>query len=80
MNPKGIQFAYDEEKECLLMTYPDKPMLRPYEIQNQTLRSMTFSEAAAFIGEKVLLMHPVYNEMFKDYLWSEDGTVPPKKS
>lgn len=40
---------------------------------------MTFAEAAAFIGEKVLLMYPVYEEIFKDYLWAENGTVPPKK-
>ncbi|WP_059414330.1 hypothetical protein [Cupriavidus basilensis] len=79
MNSKGIQFEYDAEKECLLVKYPDKPMLRPYEIKNLTLKNMTFAEAAAFIGEKVLLMHPVYKEMFKDYLWSDDGTVPPAK-
>ena len=52
MHSTGIQFEYDAEKECLLVKYPDKPMLRPYEIQNQTLNNMTFAEATAFIGEK----------------------------
>ena len=80
MTSKGIQFEYDAENECLLVRYLGKPMLRPYKIQNETLKSMTFAEVAAFIGEKVLLMFPVYEEIFKDYLWTENRTVPPKKT
>ncbi len=79
MNSKRIQFEFDAERGCLLVKYPDQPIQRPYQIRNQTLKDMTFAEAAAFIGEKVLLMQPTYREMFRDYLWSEDGTVPPKK-
>ncbi|WP_155887901.1 hypothetical protein [Cupriavidus sp. WS] len=74
-----MEFEYDAEKECMLVKNPDEPRLRPNEIKNETLSKMTFTEAATFIGEKVLLLYPIYHEIFKDYLWSEDGTVPPKK-
>ncbi len=40
---------------------------------------MSFSEATQFVGERLLLLIPAYNEVFKDYLWSDDGKTPPKK-
>lgn len=77
---KRIEFAYDPEQEALLIRFPDRLSTHSNAIKNETLRTMTFEQAAAFIGEKVLLQYPVYHEMFKDYLWTEDGTKPPAKS
>jgi hypothetical protein len=79
MIPKTIAFRYDDEAKALVIDYPDIPLIGPYRIKDDTLASMSFAQAAAFIGEKVLLMHPIYVEIFKDYLWSDNGTVPPMK-
>jgi hypothetical protein len=48
------------------------------EIRRETLEKMSFKEAAEFIRERLILLTPALREMFKDYLWTEDGQ-PPKK-
>jgi hypothetical protein len=50
------------------------------EISQETLAEMSFSEASQFIGEKILLLIPAMRDQFKDYLWTDDGQTPPKKS
>ncbi|MEV8471774.1 hypothetical protein [Ralstonia sp. UNC404CL21Col] len=45
----------------------------------ETLAKMSFGEASQFVGERLLLLIPKYHEVFKDYLWTDDGNTPPKK-
>lgn len=76
-----FQVEYDPEKECLniwiLKGHSKK--LGPIEITRQGLGTLSFANAAEFVGEKILLI-PAMREQFKDYLWSDDGTTPPKKA
>jgi hypothetical protein len=41
---------------------------------------MSFAKAAQFIGERLILKIPALRSVFEDYLWTNDGAVPPKKS
>lgn len=49
------------------------------KIPLESLSNLSFTDATKFVGERVCLFEPTLREMFKDYLWSADGT-PPKKS
>lgn len=57
-------------------THANWPMV---EIRLDTLAQMSFGEASQFVGERLLLLIPKYREVFKDYLWTDDGNTPPKK-
>jgi hypothetical protein len=48
------------------------------EIRRETLGGMSYTEAAKFIGERLILLTPDLKEIFKDYLWTDDGHTPPK--
>lgn len=77
----SIQILFDSETRHLQYWHLDREKYpRPLlEISLDTLSDMSFSDAAKFIGERVLLRMPAMRELYKDYLWSDDGQTPPKK-
>lgn len=48
-------------------------------VPSTVLETMSFEEAARFLGERIILLSPVLRNRFRDYLWSEDGRPPIKK-
>lgn len=77
-----LEVEYDEDRAHLSIWHPNVKAegLRPIEIRKSTLEAMSFSEASQFVGERILLLIPAMREQFKDYLWSDDGATPPKKT
>jgi hypothetical protein len=77
-----FEIEYDEARECLCIWTPGVKSrgLRPIEITKKGLGELPFAEAAEFVGEKILLLIPAMREQFKDYLWTDDGNTPPKKT
>jgi hypothetical protein len=73
-----VEFDDEKGKLIFLMVNSD-PLRHKLEISQDTLLSMSFSEASQFLGERLVLYNPHLREMYKDYLWSPDG-LPPKKT
>ena len=77
----NFMVEYDKKKDALLIrhkntqTYPT-PLV---EIKRDTLSTMTLSQASQFIGERLILLIPSLRDLFKDYLWSDEGD-PPRKT
>ncbi len=71
---------YDEHRDAYCIIHPDREQFEDplIEIARETLESMTYAEASQFIGERLILLTPSLKEMFKDYLWTDDGHTPPK--
>jgi hypothetical protein len=76
----SFAIEYDEVRDAVLIWHPDRQLFpRPLvEIRNETLQGMSFDEASRFIGSRLLLLMPALREMFRDYLWTEDGQSPQK--
>jgi hypothetical protein len=77
-----FEVQYDEKDESLLIWHPKVKAdgLAPTRIAKTELAKMSFDDAAKFIGEKFLLCIPSLRQEFQDYLWTDDGYTPPKKS
>jgi hypothetical protein len=75
-----FEVEFDDARGAVLIHHPDRQQFQTplVEIRRETLEKMSFKEAAEFIGERLILLTPALREMFKDYLWTEDGQ-PPKK-
>ncbi|MHA6891126.1 hypothetical protein [Ralstonia pseudosolanacearum] len=76
---KNWKISFNEETQALEFWNPDRMKCPAVQLRMETLLAMSFSEATQFVGERLLLLIPAYNEVFKDYLWSDDGKTPPKK-
>ena len=76
----SFSVEFDEKKKALLIWHPDRNAFKTplVSIPAETLKEMSFDQAAAFIGERLVLLIPPLREMFTDYLWSDDGKTPPK--
>lgn len=75
-----FEVEFDEVRDAVLIRHPNRqefptPLI---EIRRETLKEMSLKEASEFIGERLILLTPVLRELFKDYLWSDDGQ-PPKQ-
>lgn len=77
-----LEVEYDVDRECLCIWHPNLrgKRARVVEIRKATLEEMSFAAASQFVGERILLLVPAMREQFKDYLWSDDGTTPPKRA
>jgi hypothetical protein len=77
-----LEIQYDVDSGCLCLWHPNlrAKRVRLVEIRKATLGEMSFSEASQFVGERILLLMPAMREQFKDYLWTDDGATPPKKT
>jgi hypothetical protein len=77
-----FEIEYSEADHVLKILHPKVKAkgLGGIEISDETLAVMSFSEASQFVGERLLLSIPAMREMFKDYLWTENGEKPPLKS
>lgn len=83
MNVHSNRFIveFDKELDAYLIIHPDNGDLRPtIEIRRETLEAMSYKEAAQFIGERLILLTPDLKEIFKDYLWTNGGHTPPKRT
>ena len=76
-----FKVEYDEVHDAFLIWHPDhQHFLRPLiEIRRETLKDLSFNEASEFIGSRFILLMPALREMFRDYLWTEEGQPPKKK-
>lgn len=76
-----FEVEFNVQRDAVIINSPERAERRwsLIEIRRETLEKMSLKEAATFIGETFILLNPHLREMFKDYLWSEDGTVPPIK-
>jgi hypothetical protein len=76
-----LDVEYDHGRSAVLIRHPDRHQFpSPFvEIRRETLNEMSLKTAAEFIGERLILLNPALREIFKDYLWTEDGQ-PPKRS
>jgi hypothetical protein len=81
-HPNRYVVEFDSERDAYVIDQPDRdPDLLPMiVIRRDTLESMTLKEASEFIGSRLVLLTPELKEMFKDYLWTNDGQTPPKRS
>ncbi|NMV37957.1 hypothetical protein [Ralstonia insidiosa] len=73
------KIVFNEETKCLEFWHPERLEWPSVQLRMETLSAMSFDDAAKFVGERLLLLIPTYHEVFKDYLWSDDGQTPPKK-
>jgi hypothetical protein len=84
MNPlsNNLRVSFNEETSTLEIRHAEPSEFRwpLVEIRTETIADLSFDEAAKFIGERIMLLIPSYREVFKDYLWSDDGQTPPKKT
>lgn len=80
--PNRYIVEFDGERDAYVVDQPDRdPDLLPMiVIRRETLEPMTLKEASEFIGSRLILLTPELKEMFKDYLWMNDGHTPPKRS
>lgn len=71
---------FDERLQALLIWHPDRNTFKTplVSIPADHLKGKSLEGAAAFIGERLILLIPALREMFADYLWSDDGRTPPK--
>lgn len=69
---------FDSERDAYLIIHPNRDIGTMVEIRRETLGGMSYTEAAKFIGERLILLTPDLKEIFKDYLWTDDGHTPPK--
>lgn len=75
-----FEVEFDEAHDAVLIRHPNRqefptPLI---EIRRDTLAAMSLKESAEFLGERLILLMPSLRELFKDYLWSDDGQQPPK--
>jgi hypothetical protein len=77
-----LHIEFDTSRDSLAIRHAsDSQSKSPLiEIRRETLRTMSFDEATKFVGERILLLMPAMREQFKDYLWTDDGDTPPKKT
>ena len=75
-----LEVEYDDGRGAVLIRHPDRQHFQSplVEIRRETLNEMSLKAAAEFIGERLILLTPALREIFKDYLWTEDGK-PPKR-
>ncbi len=71
--------VFNQKTERLEFWIPDRMKHPAVQLRMETLSAMSFGEASQFVGERLLLLIPKYHEVFKDYLWTDDGNTPPKK-
>ena len=71
--------VFNQQTESLEFWSPKNGQRPLVELRMETLAKMPFGEASQFIGERLLLLIPKSHEVFKDYLWTDDGNTPPKK-
>lgn len=81
-HPKRYVVEFDSERDAYVIDQPDRdPDLLPMiVIRRETLEAMSLKKASEFIGSRLILLTPELKEMFKDYLWTDDGHTPPKRS
>jgi len=81
VNPHRYVVEFDRERDAYVIDQPDRdPDLLPMiVIRRETLEAMTFKEASEFIGSRLVLLTPELRQVFKDYLWTNDGHTPPKR-
>jgi hypothetical protein len=77
-----LHIEFDASRDCLAIRHAtnaqsESPLI---EVRCETLQAMSFDEATRFVGERILLLMPSMREQFKDYLWTDDGDTPPKKT
>lgn len=84
MNVNSNRFIveFDKERDAYLIDHPDRDddLLPLVVIRRETLEAMTLKEAAEFIGSRLILLTPDLKEIFKDYLWTNDGHTPPERA
>lgn len=77
-----IRLEFSDEKKSILIfnNEPGMDWPLPITISTETLKKMSLSDAAEFVGERVLLLIPEMRELYKEYLYSGDGfeTLPKK--
>ena len=73
---------FDRERDACLIIHPDRERLDDplIDISRETLEAMSYKQAAQFIGERLILLTPGLNEIFQDYLWTDGGHTPPKRT
>jgi hypothetical protein len=71
---------FDGARDMYVIRHPGDDEFALVEIRRETLEAMSYKEAAQFIGERFILLMPALKEIFKDYLWSEGGHEPPKRT
>lgn len=85
MNPdifsNKFTVEFDEQNRSLLIYNANKDwQMHMTNIRWETLQSMSFAKASQFIGESLILRMPPLRELYRDYLWTDDGGTPPKKN
>jgi hypothetical protein len=73
-----FEVEVDDVRGTVLIHHPDRQQFQTplVEIRRETLEKMSFKDAAEFIGERLILLIPPLQEMFREYLWTEDGQLP----
>jgi hypothetical protein len=75
-----FEVRYDERHKAVFIVHPKRRNAPDIKIDLDSLKAMSFAKAAQFIGERLILKIPALRSVFEDYLWTNDGAVPPKKS
>jgi len=77
-----FEVEFDEIRDAYIIKDPngDPDLLPLVVIRRATLSKMSLKEAAEFIGVSLITLTPAMRELFKDYLWTDEGKTPPKLS